>query len=334
MRPATQLPWLSAPWEQAVTALGTERLPAGVLILGRPGLGRSRLAEAIARARLCLDPREDCAACGHCAACRRMDAGAHPDFLCVEPEEGKSAILVDQIRELSRRLSLTAGGKGARCAVINPADKLGDSASNALLKTLEEPPEGVSLILIADNTAHLLPTVISRCLRLPVPAPQPQPALDWLNRERGARSDWPLLLALAGGAPLAAGKLAQDSAGSLLPALDALSAAVSGRDDPIVVANEFSKWPLARFAVLIGWLAWVALRTRLVERPRAGGFPGLERFASLAARADARRLLETWKEAGEVADDAVIRNDALARERLLLLFVNAFDLEQSQGVQP
>lgn len=325
MSSITECPWLVPPWEQAVHALQAHRMPTGVLIIGRRGTGRARLAQAIARARLCLEPEPDLSPCGRCAACRQMDAGAHPEFRRVEPQEGKTGILVDQVRELARELSLTAGEKGARCAVIAPADSLTDNASNALLKTLEEPPAGVSLILTAAAASRLLPTVASRCLRLPITAPKTWQARNWLRRACGERADWPLLLALSGGAPLAAARLAEEHGESLLPALDTLVAAASRRADPVGVAGDFAGWPLSRFATLVAWLAWAGARTRLAERPPASDFPNLEAFSGAAAHADARRLLAAWNEASEVANDAAVRNAALARERLVLLFVSAFE---------
>lgn len=330
---STDLPWLHAPGEQALHALETGHMPAGVLIAGQPGLGRRQLAEAISRALLCLDPRAGAAACGVCHACRQMDSGAHPDYLPVEPEEGKAAILVDQIRELSRALSLTASAKGVRCALISPADTLTEAAQNALLKTLEEPPEGVTIILVADSASHLLPTVASRCLRLPVPSPDTEQALAWLNA-RQERPDWPLLLALCGGAPLAAERLADEVGDSLLPAVNAVVAAAARRSDPIRVAKDFSSWPLPRFAVFIGWLAWAVLRANMYAGHCGQVMPSLEAVRGLGRHANDRRLFRVWDEACSVANDAVVRNDELARERLVLLFVNAFDFTHKPGGKP
>lgn len=331
MTTVADLPWLSTPWVQASRAIKADRVPAGVLIYGSPGLGRLRLAEAIVRSLLCLDPRPDGSACGVCAACREMDSGAHPDFVNVEPEEGKASILVEQVRELSRALSLTASAKGVRCALIAPAEMLTTAAQNALLKTLEEPPAGTTLILVANSGRRLLPTVLSRCLRLRVPTPDTDQALEWLN-SHGDRPDWPLLLALGGGAPLAAQRLAEDSEKSLQPACDAVLAAVVGRSDPIAVANDFSAWPLPRYARLIGWLASAALRTS-----RGAGTIGIgtsalhsESPVSMGDHADERRLFRVWDEACAVANDAVARNAALARERLILLLVNAFDFTSTR----
>src|SRR6056297_333288 len=103
------LPWLEAPWQRAAAALLGGRFPQGLLILGNRGLGRTRLAHAIAAARLCAQPGDDSRACGTCASCRQVAAGAHPDLVEIGVLEDKTQILVDQIRELSRALSLASG---------------------------------------------------------------------------------------------------------------------------------------------------------------------------------------------------------------------------------
>lgn len=314
-------PWLAAPWTRVARALAAGRMPAGLLILGRPGLGRMRLARAIVRARLCLHPRPDASACGKCAACREVDAGTHPDLLTVLPEEEGKAIGIDAIRELSRALALTAGGNGARCAIISPADSLTGSAANALLKTLEEPQPGVTLILVVDSAHRLPPTVISRCLRLPVPTPTPEQALEWLAN-RSQRPDWPLLLALAGGAPLAAERVAEELGDDIADRLKNLMAAAARRADPIAVADGFAKWSLPRFANLIGWLSYALFRTLVGNAAPDESWP---REIAQAGGADARRLSLTWREANRQAGDAASLNPALARERLVLLFVSAFD---------
>ncbi len=325
-----ELPWLAEPWAHAAQSLERDRVPAGLLILGRAGLGRGKLAEAIARALLCLEPRAGGAACGHCAACREMDAAAHPDFLSVHLLEGKTQILVEQIRELTHGLSLTAGAKGRRCAIVSPADKLNAAAANALLKTLEEPPAGATIILIAESASRLLPTVASRCLHLPVPTPATDTASAWLNA-REKRADWPLLLALSAGAPLAAAGLAEESDEDFNRRLQTLVDAAARRSDPLMVAGDFAAWPLGRFAILVAWLAWAVLRVATASAASALPDWWPREVGALAARADAKRLVSAWREANRLAGDRVVFNDALARERLILLFIDAFGVERRRG---
>ena len=312
------LPWLEAPWQRAAAALHSGRFPQGLLILGNRGLGRNRLARAIAAARLCAQPRADGHACGSCPSCRQVTAGAHPDLVEVGVLEDKTAILVDQIRELSRALSLASGSRGLRCAIIRSAEKMNIASSNALLKTLEEAPEGVSIIMVSERLAALPVTIASRSLQLLITAPDEAAALAWL-RGHGAREDWPLLLALSAGAPLAAMRQAEEWPGSPAEDIRLLGEAAAGRADPIAVAGKFRNLPLERLGALVAWLAQGALHQQFADAPSAA----LRDFGVKTRQADQRALYRVWHSARTLAVDNASLNAELARERLILLFVDA-----------
>lgn len=317
------LPWLAESWRRAAAALRAGRAPAGLLILGHPGLGRTRLAQRIAAARLCPAATPERGACGTCRACQQLAAGTHPDLLRVVPEAAGQALRVDQIRELTRALALTAGRQGARCAIIDPADRLTASAANGLLKTLEEPPAGATLILVAAAAGSLPATVVSRCLRLVVATPERAAALAWLDGE-AARGDWPTLLALAGGAPLAALALAEAWPEGPQAMVRELLAAAAGEADPLAVAEACAEQPAERLAEVIAWLAHAGLRLRTgASAAEEAGWPS-PRLDALARRGDPRLLARLWRAARGLAADAATLNPALARERLILLFVGAF----------
>ncbi|MGH8426656.1 MAG: DNA polymerase III subunit delta' [Gammaproteobacteria bacterium] len=315
------LPWLAEAWTSVARALAAGRLPAGLLILGRPGLGRGRLATAIAQARLCEQPRADRQACGVCGSCRLVLAGTHPDLLRVTPLEDKKNLGIDQIRELGGTLALTAGRQGARCAILAPADRLTREAANALLKTLEEPSPSVTLILIATSAGTLPSTVCSRCLRLAVPVPGSEEALTWLAAH-APRNDWPLLLALAAGAPLAAEQLIEEGITDAARFSAQIIAAAAGRTDPITVLAQYSGWPLVRVAALLAWLAQCAFRIAAIGEE--SGSDWSRELSALAVRADVRMLARVWREATALTVEDTALNVALARERLILLFVDAF----------
>src|SRR5450631_1062843 len=93
--------------------------------------------------------------CGHCRDCRLFLASQHPDFITVAPIEDSKLIRIEQIRELTEQLTLTAHGGGATAVLIAPADTLNANAANALLKTLEEPRPGVTLLLVASVPSRL-----------------------------------------------------------------------------------------------------------------------------------------------------------------------------------
>lgn len=201
------LPWQMPLWQRAGDWLQSERLPHALMLTGVAGSGKQLFAKAFAALALCRHP-ENVKACGHCPSCRQFAAGTHPDFHYVTLAEDKSAILVDQIRELCAALALTSLHGGRKIAVLYPADAMNGNAANSLLKTLEEPAPGTLLILVTAQTARLPATIRSRCQTLSMATPAKHTALEWLNSFE-PRADWSALLGIAGGGPLLALQLAQ-----------------------------------------------------------------------------------------------------------------------------
>ncbi|TCS76167.1 DNA polymerase III subunit delta' [Pectinatus cerevisiiphilus] len=141
-----------------------DRLPHAILFSGMAGVGKFLTGVALASMLLC--EKED-GPCGSCPSCTALQNGVHPDFFLLEPE-GKTVqmIKIDQIRQMQKAISLAAYMSDKRVVLIRNADKMNEAASNGLLKTLEEPVGNVFFILTADNEKKLLPTVISRCMRI------------------------------------------------------------------------------------------------------------------------------------------------------------------------
>ncbi len=136
------------------------------MIVGRDGSGRFLLARELAKALNCRGPGGAVRPCGACAPCRKIDAGTHPDFARLAPEDGKAAIGINQVRELLDELALAPVEALRRVFVVDPADALTEDAQNALLKALEEPPPRAHLVLVARHEAALLRTIASRCFIL------------------------------------------------------------------------------------------------------------------------------------------------------------------------
>lgn len=211
------------PWQQELARswLGErERFAHAWLIHGLAGIGKRSFALAAAAALLC-EKGEGSAACGQCQACTWMASGNHPDFRRVRPdavalEEGEQAeeaaaqaqktpsreIRVEQMRALSGWYNTATHRGGWRVAVIYPAQAMNHITANALLKVLEEPPPRTVFLLTTDAPDRLLPTIVSRCRRLPLAVPPREQAVVWL-REQGVKQaeEW---LAAAGGAPVRA----------------------------------------------------------------------------------------------------------------------------------
>lgn len=214
------------PWQRELArqwlSRQQDRFAHAWLIHGLAGIGKRQFALAAAASLLCEAPAEGLA-CGHCNACRWVAAGNHPDLRRIRPdaialEEGEGAeddtqkaaakkapskeIRVEQLRSLGDWFNTATHRGGWRVAVIYPASAMNVISANALLKVLEEPPEHTVFLLVADAPDRLLPTLVSRCRRLPLPTPPEKESLAWLGEHGVARAaQW---LAAAGGAPVQA----------------------------------------------------------------------------------------------------------------------------------
>ena len=141
--------------------LAKDRLAHAYLFLGPSGVGKATFARELAKAILCPKAGHD--ACDSCPACHRFDAGRHGDFHLVQPEAGKRAVSINDVRTLESAVALRAVEGGHKVFVIEDADRMTVEASNAFLKTLEEPPPKSLLILIVESLDAMLDTIVSRC---------------------------------------------------------------------------------------------------------------------------------------------------------------------------
>ena len=162
----------------------SERPPHALLVLGPRGIGKTTLALDLAAGLLCLADDPTARPCRACPACRKVVAGHHPDLHVVEPDGAGEQIRIGQVQELISDLALTAMEGRFRVAILVAAQRLNLDAQNALLKTLEEPGPRTCLVLCADDVAPLLPTVLSRAVRLRL-APLPVDDLSRLLASEG-----------------------------------------------------------------------------------------------------------------------------------------------------
>ncbi|MBM7623941.1 DNA polymerase III subunit delta' [Sporohalobacter salinus] len=139
--------------------LERKRINHAYLFTGKKGVGKKFTAIQFAKALNCKEMDLD--ACGECISCRKFDSGNHPDIVDIEPE-GKH-IKIDQIRKLQQSISYRPYESEWKIYIIKEADCMNLQAANSLLRTLEDPPGYVIIILLASKEESLLPTITSRC---------------------------------------------------------------------------------------------------------------------------------------------------------------------------
>jgi DNA polymerase-3 subunit delta' len=177
----------SKPLNALQVALTNQRLHHAYLFVGPEGVGKRTVAMALAKAIHCSNSAGDF--CGECIHCASIVDGNHPDVRIIEPLAGKKEITIRQVRDLERDLRYRSFTGKRKIAVIDPAALMNASAQNALLKTLEEPPDNSLMILVTPNAGALLPTLRSRCLRLSfAPLPRTE-VVEFLRAKHGVPAD-------------------------------------------------------------------------------------------------------------------------------------------------
>lgn len=170
----------------------SDKIPHAYLFTGIEGIGKKTTALALAQAVNCREPFNG-EGCGRCITCRQLENGNFPDYYHIEPD-GQN-IKIEQIRELNRSLNFKPVLGKYRITIIDKAEMMTEEASNSFLKTLEEPPPGNIIVLKVVDPLDLLPTIISRCQKVPF-RPLPVDVIrDWLKNEMNQDVETALLAA-------------------------------------------------------------------------------------------------------------------------------------------
>ncbi|WP_291510677.1 DNA polymerase III subunit delta' [Acidithiobacillus sp.] len=216
-------------------------LPQSMLAQGHPDSFLPKILEDFEAAALCLEPGSDQSACGRCRSCRLLMHGQHPDYRRVASLEDKD-IGIDAVREALEFLSYRPQLGSRRWLRVDSAERLTLAAANALLKGLEEPAPLAHLLLSSIAPARLLPTIRSRCLRLPA-MPKDLPACRaWLVEQGVPEAEASQLIQFCGDRPLLAIRLhAQDWLGQRRAALEKLLE-LRRRPQPQVLFRLVDQW--------------------------------------------------------------------------------------------
>ena len=168
------------------TAIEHNHIPHAIILEGEAGLGKHTLAQYLSRAILCF---EDKRPCDECKSCKLNFSGSHPDLITIAPEDKKKNISVNQIRALRQTAFVKPHIAERKVLIIDKAETMNEQSQNALLKVLEEPPESVYFILIAETASALLETVLSRCIKFTLSVPEKSAARDWIAANVKPRRD-------------------------------------------------------------------------------------------------------------------------------------------------
>ena len=244
-------------------AIVNQRVGHAYLLTGPDQIGKTTLALTFAQALNCTHLDQGQRPCGQCRSCQLISANRHPDITLVTPEvseRGRLSIKIDTIRELQAALSLASYEARFKVAILKRFDTATNGAANAFLKTLEEPPGDVILLLTALDAEGMLPTISSRCRTIAL-RPMALPLIEGALQTRWAVDSQQsnLLAHLADGRlGWAVDRVTQaDSLVERSAALDQLALVLDGDlVDRFALADSLSRQAEALPGLLQTWITW------------------------------------------------------------------------------
>lgn len=268
--------------------IASGKLPNAWLFAGPRGIGKRKVAEGLAAA-LCCESAD--APCMTCDACTKVLKNIHPDVVLVERETQQ--LKIEQVRELAQRVQFHSLESKHKVAIIDDADAMTPSAANAILKILEEPPEATHFVLITASAHRLLPTIRSRCHRIPFSPLSDEEVMGYLETKEGwNNSDAMYASRLAQGSIGVAIELTSEFIEGVIGRFEAVSTGASAAD--IIDVSEAwsgdSDHTAATLDLLAGWFR-DRLRSTVLERQGGNAEENLLRQLDSVARA--RDLADT-----------------------------------------
>jgi DNA polymerase III subunit delta' len=228
-------------------SLGSGRVAHSLLFAGPDGVGKSLVALEFAKALNCQRFSGD--SCGECQDCAMIAASTHPNLILAGPEDkdGESTpdglIRIERVREIQNSIKYRVD-RGKKVVIIDAADRMMTAASNAFLKTLEEPPADSIIILVSSRSSDLLPTIISRCQRMNFRPLPPEVIASFLEDRRGIAHETAIEAARLADGSVARALLCMDDGGleRKLEAVRRLSAITpADTDEALRLAEELAK---------------------------------------------------------------------------------------------
>jgi DNA polymerase-3 subunit delta' len=295
-------PWQSENWQQASRYLKDKRLAHALLLSGPAAIGKLEFCLSFIQRLNCTNPTLDDHACGVCKDCRLFSTNTHPDIRLINTNEDEldknkvEQVKVDDVREINQFMTLSRQQGIYKIVCINYAETMNVNAANALLKTLEEPPQNSILFLISHRADALLPTIKSRCQIWKFNLPNEAQSLAWLSQQKVGqqKSDdkWQALLKVAGYRPLLALELQKSGLGeNRLDFYKDLSQLLQGKINITKVSAKHQDMLLER---LVSWQqAWCAdlVRCHYENEPVTLENPDIRRsLHSLVGRVDLHLL--------------------------------------------
>ena len=296
-------------------AVRTDRASHAYLFVGAPGSGKLDAAWALAQALLC-----ERGGCGACDSCIRVARKTHPDVHLYEPESA-TGYLIAQIRDLLEDVALAPIRAPRKVYIVDRAEQLRANSANALLKTLEEPPENTTFILLGTSTDVMLPTIVSRCQCVPFRMLSTDESTDAVARATGLPEPrCRMAVAVAGSPARAAAFLKsaerQEARRQMLRAVDSLPRAdeadilLAAKDLMVAIHTPLADVKSTQQAVLeqnADYLSRGALK-QLEERNKRE-LSARERSGIMEALASVRTLLRDVLMLLEGAPDGIVNDD-------------------------
>jgi DNA polymerase-3 subunit delta' len=238
------------------SSLSAGRVAHAYLLSGPPQIGKRTLALALAQALNCAEPD---APCGRCPSCLKIARGVHPDVRLIAGEGGGGNIRIEQMRALQHEAVLAPYEGRYRVFIVRQMEQATLEAANSLLKTLEEPPAQVILVLTAVHSESLPRTIVSRCQHLGL-RPVATPVIEEVLRDKGVTPVQAQLLARLSGGRLGWALQAaadEDLLRQRQQDLDRLARLLrAGRLERLACAHEVSGDPAGARQLVELWTCW------------------------------------------------------------------------------